>query len=475
VSLLRVNGTQVMSYRPDGTDVRWYGHTGHVNQLKYSFVTPGGPDKLSFNLMTEASQRTQVLDPGRIVEAYRGGGKIWEGILGEAVPTPQGWQVSATGAGQYGANYVAAYTDMWPTSQPDESINQAIGRGLRWDNLGVGTPGMWLGASGSATGPGGGHTMCSTTIPAGTWDVTWIVGFTGSSSGSAAAADDNNFGLYLGGSLKATASVDAVNNGLELYVQSPVTITAGSSSTLSVKTLGAWLGQQVDSAAQSVTSLMNLCCTYGGLTWWVNTTQHGNFLSLMPLPTVPDRILVATDPVPRTINGQPTTVFERYELTADVMNGTGTAQVATYDTTSSIDQPSADAYGATEVFIDLSQAGVMPAAAAEAAGTNLLARFLRASFSGQFRAGPGQLLTLGGQPVDLGSETSLHVYKLVLTDFGYGGEQTLLPPITFLGGAVEFDDDQENLLVTPFQYLASDMSSLLSAAAAVLPTAFQDS
>jgi hypothetical protein len=489
--LFRQNGTQVVSSRPDGSDRRWYGHSGHVNHLKYSWVTPGGCDALSFNLMLEPNIRSRVLDPGRVVEAHRGGGKIWEGILQEAVPGAQGWEVSAFGAGHYGDNYRAAYTSMWPTSQPDQSVDGAISRGMRWVDPGVGTPNMWAGASGTHTSPSGGTTLCSTTIPAGTWDVTWIVGFTGSSAGTAAASDNNNFGLYVGGSLVATAAVDAVDNGIELYAQTPVTVTTGTSATLAVKTIsggssgtvyyaclppgGSWLGQSVDSAAQTISDLLNLACSYGGLTWWINTTQHGNFLSLMPLPTVPDRILVATDPVPRTVNGQPTTVFERYQITGDNLNGDGgTADVAQYGTTSSIDQPSATRYGATEEYIDLTQAGVMPAAAARAVGTNLLARYLRASFSGQFSVGPGQLLTMGGQPVDLGSETSLHVYRLVMTDFGYGGEVTLLPPLSFLGGRYEFDDEHESAAVTPFQYAASDMQSLLSAAASVLPSAFSD-
>jgi hypothetical protein len=493
MSILRQNGTQVLSYRNDGSDRRWFGSEGHVNALQYSFVTPGGCDALSFNLMTEPSRRTGTLDTGRIVEAYRGGGKIWEGILQEAVPSPQGWAVSAYGAGQYGGNYRAAYTSMWPTAQPDESINAAIARGMRWKNpSGVGLPGMWAGASGSHTSPGGGTTLCSTTIPAGTWTLTWIVGFTNSAGGTASAADNNNFGLYVAGTLVATAQVDAVDNGIELYAQVPVSVTTGSPATVAVKTIGggssgttyyacippagSWLGQEVDSAAQTVTDLLNLCCTYGGMTWWINTTQHGNTLSLMPLPTVPDRILVAYDPVPRTVNGQPTTIFERYQLTADNMNGSGgTADVAQYATTSSIDQPSAGKYGATEEYIDLTQAGVIPAAAAQAVGNNVLARYLRASFSGTFQLGPGQLLTLGGQPVDLGSEHSRHVYKLVLCDYAYGGEVTLLPPVAFLGGKYTFYDEKEGAEVTPFQYLASDIGSLLSAASSVLPTPFTDS
>lgn len=498
MSILRQNGTQILSYRPDGTDRRWMGQVGHVNQLKYGWVTPGGPNTATWNLMLEPNVRTQIMDPGRIIELHRGGGRIWEGIMQEPVPTPGGWQCSAMGAGQYGGNFVAAYTSMWPTNEPDEAVNQAITRGLRWTNPGVGSSpaygvpgGMWAGASGSVTSPGGGVTLASVAIPAGTWEVTWIVGFTASTSGSASAADNNNFVLYVGATAVGTAVVDAVDNGIELYAQTTVQVTVpGGGSTLAVKTAGAgssgttyyamippggsWLGQEVDSAAQTVTALMNLCCTYGALTWFVNTVQTGNVLSLFPLPVVPDRLLIATTPVPRTVAGDVTTIFERYEIAADQVTAAGTSDVAVYGTTSSIDQASATRYGPLEEFIDLSQAGVMPAGVAQQIGTNLLARFQRASYSGQFTLGPGMLLTMGGQPVDLGSETSLHVYQVVLTDFAYGGE-VLLPPITFLGGEADFDDDAETLTITPFQYLPANISSLLEAAATNLPTAFQDS
>jgi hypothetical protein len=492
VSLLRQNGTQVLSYRPDGTDRRWFGSIGHVTGLQYGWMTPGGCDSLQFNLLLEPTVRTQIMDPGRIVEAYRGGGKIWEGKLQESVPSPKGWQVTALGAGNYGANYVATYSAMWPTNQPDEPINQAIGRGMRWQNPGVGYPGMWNGAAGSANATvGAGTTLCSTTVPAGTWTVTWMVGFTG--LGTAAAGDNNNFGLYQGATLISTASVDAFNNQIDFYVQQPVSVSGGSPSTLSVKVLGTgspqvnyyacippagvWVGQQVDSAAQTITSLMNLCCTYGGLTWFVNTTQYSNVLELFPLPTVPDRLLVASQPVPRTVVSQPTTIFERYEIATDTVyaNPPGTADVARYGITSVIDQPSATRYGATEEYIDLSQAGVMSAASAQLTGFNVLARYLRTNFAGSFTVGPGQLLTYGGQPVDLGSDGGLHVYQLIMTDYAYGGEVTLLPPVTFLGGKYVYDDEAQAATITPFQYLATDISSLLSAASTMLPTPFQDS
>jgi hypothetical protein len=492
VSLLRQNGTQILSYRPDGTDPRWMGQAGHVSQLQYGWVTPGGPDTATWTLMLEPSVRTQIMDPGRIIELHRGGGRIWEGIIQEPVPTPAGWQCTATGAGQYGASFVAAYTDMWPTSEPDEAINAAITRGLRWTNPGVGlSSGMWAGASGQVTGPSGVYQIASVAIPAGTWEVTWIVGFTSSSVGSATAAENNNFVLYLGSTPIGTAVVDAVDNGVELYVQAPVPVTVGGGgSTLSIKTAntgssyltyyacippaGVWLGQQVDPAAQNITSLLNLCCTYGGLTWFVNTTQYGNTLSLFPLPTTPDRLLVCTSPVPRTIAAEVTTIFERYEISSDSVTTAGTSDVAVYGLTSSIDQPSATKYGPSEQFIDLSQAGPMGIGTAQQIGTQILARFQRASFSGQFTVGPGMLMTIGGQPVDLGSETSLHVYQLLLTDFGYGGEATLSPPITFLGGAYTFNDQTETATITPFQYLPSSIQDLLEAASSVLPTAFQD-
>ena len=65
------------------------------------------------------------------------------------------------------------------------------------------------------------------------------------------------------------------------------------------------------------------------------------------------------------------------------------------------------------------------------------------------------------------------MYQLILTDYAYGGEVTLLPPVTFLGGKYEFDDDKQVGSVTPFQYAGNSISDLLSAASAILPTPFQ--
>jgi hypothetical protein len=373
MSLLRTDATQICTFTQSMTNPRWLGSIGHVNGLQYSWACPGGCDQLTCTLMVEATVRTEAMNPGRILRAYRGGGVIWEGILQEPQPTPTGWAITAVGAGNYGTNFVAYYTGTWPTGLPDGAVNLAIGRGLRWANPGIGSP----------------------------------------------------------------ANI--------------------------------WLGQEVDPGAQTITDLLNLCCTFGSLTWYVSTSAFGNTLTVFPLPSAPTNLLVSNTPVPRTLGGDVTSVWERYESTAD--NATSGA-AAVYATTTSNDTGSAAIYGALEQYIDLSQAGVMTSGAAQALGSNLLNRYLRASFAGPFLTGPQQLLTLAGQSIDLGLGMSggPMVCQLVLTDYGYGGEVDLLPPLSFLVGAYLYDDDSQTAQITPFQYLDASFSGMLSAASTMLPT-----
>lgn len=370
--LLRTDATQVCTFNPDMSRPRWLGQIGHVEALTYSWVCPGGCDQLSCTLMVEATVRTEAMNPGRIVQAFRGGGVIWEGILQEPQPSASGWKITALGAGNYGTNFVATYTNTWPTGLPDQAVNSAITRGLRWANPGIGSP----------------------------------------------------------------ANI--------------------------------WLGQAVDSGAQTITDLLNLCCTYGSLTWYVSTSVYGNKLSVFTLPSTPTNLLVSASPVARTLGGDVNTVVERYESAAD--NSTaGTA--ATYTNTTSTDTASVTAYGPLEQYIDLTQAGVMTSSAAKAVGTNLLNRYQRASFAGPFLLGPQQLRTMGGQSVDLGlgMPAAPMVCQLVLTDYGYGGEVSLLPPISFLVGSYSYDDDSQTAQVTPFQYQSDSFSDLMSTATTMLP------
>jgi hypothetical protein len=369
--LLRTDATQICTFNQDMSRPRWLGQIGHVQGLTYSWACPGGCDQLQCTLMVEATVRTEAMNPGRILQAFRGGDMIWEGILQEPQPNPNGWTISAIGAGNYGTNYVAYYTNTWPTGLPDQAVNLAIGRGLRWINPGIGSP--------------------------------------------------SNI----------------------------------------------WLGQEVDPGAQTITDLLNLCCTYGSLTWYVTTSRYGNTLSVTALPTTPTNLLVSTSPVARTLGGDVSGVWQRYEVSAD--NST-TGAAAVYATVETLDSASAAQYGPLEQYIDLTQAGVMSSTAAKAVGQNLLNRYLRASFAGPFTVGPQQLCTLGGQPVDLGLGVSggPMVCQLVLTDYAYGGEVSLLPPISFLVGAYTYDDDSQTAQITPFQYLDASFSGMLSAASTMI-------
>lgn len=221
---------------------------------------------------------------------------------------------------------------------------------------------------------------------------------------------------------------------------------------------GMWTGQPVDDGAQQVTDLLNLICTKGGLTWYVSTRPTGNILRVFPLPTTVTNLLVSNTPVPRTLGGDVNAIWLRYQSKSDAA-----ASPATFGTVVATDPNSIARHGTMETFADLSSAQVLSATAAKAVGTAVLNRYQRASFAGPFAVGPGQLLTTGGAPVDLGAGMPYApmVCRLMLTDQSYGGEITPAP-IEFLAGAYAFDDDSQTATITPFQSLRTDFASLLS-------------
>jgi hypothetical protein len=138
------DATQVITFEPNGTDGRWLGSSGGVAALQYSYVLPGGPDQLQCQLQCEPNARIRALEPGRIVQAYRGVSKVWDGKMDMPTPSVSGWQVSAHGIGAPSAGEFMAY---YATSyEPDDVVNQAISRGLRWSTPGNlnSTSGLYL-------------------------------------------------------------------------------------------------------------------------------------------------------------------------------------------------------------------------------------------------------------------------------------------------------------------------------------------
>lgn len=382
--------SSVVTLTPAGTQPRWLGALGHVNQLTYSYINPGGCNQMSCLLQLPADLRTDALNPGRIVQVRRGGGCVWDGKLQEPVPGPAGWQVTAVGTGLAGSDYRAVYTSAWGSSgNQNDAVNQAISRGLRWTNPG-----------GNLSGP------------------PWT-------SGSIPSA--------------------------------------------------VWFGQAVDSAADSVTELLNLFCTKGGYTWYV-TTLHApdgsqpyygnNSLSVYALPAATlanvTRILVSAQPVPRTLGGDYNQLFLRYQTSPD------TATAATFGLTNVSTAASITQHQSLEAYDDMSSSGQQTLAAIQAAGNNVLARYQRASFAGPFVVRYGELLTPGGYPVDLGTDQCGQMVKLILADYGYGGE-VVPDPVIFMIGAYEYDDMAQTASVTPFQSLDLSMTNLLAAIATTLP------
>jgi len=225
---------------------------------------------------------------------------------------------------------------------------------------------------------------------------------------------------------------------------------------------GMFLGQPPDSGGIMIDAMLNQLTSTGGLTWWARRSAAGNLLQCFTIPTAPTRLLVVSEPVPRTLGGDFNAVSVRYCSVPDL----GQGYPAAFSNVWAVDQPSIDKHGRTEAFLDLSNAGAMLSSDAQNVGLAVLKRYQRASFAGPFVAAPGQLRTVGGQPVDLGcffqGNDGPMVCKLLLTDQAYGGE--VIPgPVTFLVGRYEYDDDADMAAITPFQTPDEDFGGLLSA------------
>jgi hypothetical protein len=205
-----------------------------------------------------------------------------------------------------------------------------------------------------------------------------------------------------------------------------------------------FLGQQQDSGSLKLDALLQLMCSKGAQTWWVGRDA---VLKVAAVPSVPTRLLVCTVPQARTLAGDYNALLLRYQVSADG------AAAAVYATTFVTNAGSITQHGRMEDYDDLSNAGQMTAAAAQAIGTSALSKYQRATYAGPFSVGPGQLLTLGGQPVDIGMEPPGMVCQVILTDAGYGGE--IAPgKLTFPVGRLEFDDDTDSGTVTPWAALS---------------------
>jgi hypothetical protein len=365
--------SQVAVAAPGSSNWMWLGTLGQVTALTYSYVCPGGCDKMSMTIMVPASFRTQLFNPGWQVRITRGGHQVWDGKLDEPQPSASGWTLTAVGTGNLGQNFTAYYSvdDVFPVDEPDEILNRAIARGLPWGNPG--------------------------------------------------------------------------------YNSSPIASQF-------------WMGQATDPGSQTVAAFLNLICTRGGLTWYVNSQPGGLYglddLQIFPLPTVPNRLLVCTSPVARTLGGDINVIVARF-MTGSDDTTTSPPTVATYNVLAVQNAASVTAHQAIETYVDLSDAGVLTVTQVQAICNNIFQLYQRASFAGPFEASYGQLLNTGGAPIDPGTDQAGTVLRLILTDWGLGGE--VQPgPITVICGSYSWDDYRQVATISPMQTLDMSLTGMLS-------------
>jgi hypothetical protein len=221
---------------------------------------------------------------------------------------------------------------------------------------------------------------------------------------------------------------------------------------------GIFLGQPQDPGSVQIDDMLNQITSQGGLTWQIKLGPSGRDLQIFGVTATPNRLLVCTDPAARTLGGDVNAVCIRYQATPDLQNNP-----AIFRTVFATDDASIAKHGRMETYVDISDAGPMLASDAQQVGTYVLQRYQRAQFAGPFTVTHGQLLTLGGQPADLGVfyTGDPMACRLILSDQGWGGEVTQ-QQVSFLVGAYAYDDDTDTATVTPFGTMRHDFAALLA-------------
>jgi hypothetical protein len=124
--------TTITTTLPDGSDRRLLQAEGFVSGTKYSTVRPGGAEQLSSTLLSVSARRTRTLDPGRIVEGWRGVSRVWRGTMDEPSPVSGGWSFTAHGDGTWGDSLVAYYSGNAEWQGKSAILTRAVARGLGW-------------------------------------------------------------------------------------------------------------------------------------------------------------------------------------------------------------------------------------------------------------------------------------------------------------------------------------------------------
>ena len=216
------------------------------------------------------------------------------------------------------------------------------------------------------------------------------------------------------------------------------------------------LTQHFDSASKSITDALNQFTAGGTLTWEIDRIRHE--LRIHPLPSAVTRLLFAPDPPGRTVSGHYDRLFVNYKTSVGADHPPHAVE----------DSRQIARYGALEAYGDYTAASPMtvnwPGNRAFAWGTGVLGKYRATSYTSQFAVVPGQVLTLGGAPVDLGTERAGEVYKVIGATQGWGGDD-YERQIVFTGGGYSWDEFAEAAAITPYQTANTDLSSIMQAMA----------
>lgn len=238
---------------------------------------------------------------------------------------------------------------------------------------------------------------------------------------------------------------------------------------------GVWLGQQQDSGSIFISDLLNLFCQLGGFYWYitVNPTGGGGQLNVVAFPQgvdgpssalVPNRLVTISVPVPRNVGSDINTLYFRYQSAPTTNNALTNP---TFSVVAQKNALQAAQYGVIEAFEDISSAGYQTSGTVQGLETSLLNRFIPVSYSGPIVVAPGDLMTIGGTPIDPGADDMCgKVVQAVVSDYGIGGD--VVPgAIIFLVGGYQWDDQNEAGSITPYQSVDMSFQSMLGAISAV--------
>lgn len=197
-------------------------------------------------------------------------------------------------------------------------------------------------------------------------------------------------------------------------------------------------------------ALQQVLGSQSALTYW--TVSDGKVVSAATAPTSPTYLLLATG-----VGGGRT--LDQFVTDVVVTYQSATGQLST-TTVSSSSRP----FGRFEYPLDITALGQIPTSQATAAGQNYLAlNGARAKFTDTLTVTHGQLITLGGQPVDLATFEPGPLINVLVTDPDSAGEVALEFPVPMLVGYTSYDVDSDVLQIGSVDYSSDSLASGLFA------------